>query len=102
MPVAFSPPKIALPMADTGPPPPIVPEWLNSNVPTVFDAALAMLRTKITPKHRHWAAVAEATGVRLPDTAPNSGLVFALPSRAASVYVPGVAAVVLVPDANNR
>jgi hypothetical protein len=36
------------------------------------------------------------------DAVPNSGLVFAVPSRAASVYVPGVAAVVLVPHANSR
>jgi hypothetical protein len=40
--------------------------------------------------------------VRLPVTAPNRGLVFAFPIRAASVYVPGVAAVVDVPDANSR
>jgi hypothetical protein len=74
------PPKIALPVADTGPPPPTVPEWLNSNEPTAVPV-VSPPRMNTNPKQRHCAAVAELTGVRAPETAPNSGDVFALPSR---------------------
>jgi hypothetical protein len=45
------PPKIALPVADTGPPPPTVPEWLNSNEPTAVPV-VSPPRMYTIPKQR--------------------------------------------------
>jgi hypothetical protein len=98
---ARMPPKIALPVADTGPPPPIVPEWFISNVPTPVPVVADCADeddTEQTPLRGR----GRVDRRQAPDTAPNSGLVLALPSRAAIVYVPAAAAVVEVPDANRR